>query len=75
MTTIHITEENFRSFAIGSRVEFNYGPMHGSELGLIVDYGSNDWGFYLVAETEQGAEKRISSFNEIGIGVRLIEAA
>lgn len=58
---------------IGATVEFNYGPMHGSERGTIVDLIEDRWGARLVVMTEEGAEKTVSSFTTVGIGAYLIE--
>lgn len=68
-----ITEENLHSFGIGTRVRFNYGPMCGSEMGLVVDHEVTRFGARLIAETERGEVKTISGFSAVGIGVYLIE--
>jgi len=74
-TYTQITEENLYSFPIGSRVEFNYGAMYGSEFGLVVDYRVTEFGADLIAETESGEIKYINGFSTVGVGVRLVELA
>lgn len=59
---------------IGATVEFNYGPMHGSERGTVIDCVTDRWGTHLVAIVEGGARKTINRFTTVGIGAYLIEA-
>jgi hypothetical protein len=68
-----ITEKNVHSFGIGTRVRFNYGPMCGGEIGLVVDYEITRFGAQLIAETERGETKTISGFSTIGVGCYLLE--
>lgn len=68
---MQITKDNLLTFPVGAKVRFNYGAMHGSELGLVVDYEADRWGCRLVAETESGERKTITGFTTIGIGAYL----
>lgn len=55
--------------SVGTKVEFNYGAMCGTEDGLIVDFGGDRWhDFYLIAETADGEEKKVHGQTHIGIG-------
>lgn len=74
MNRTEVTRENAHSFKIGSRVEFNYGAMHGSEQGEIVGWETTRWGTHLLARTDNGKEKTISSFTTVGIGAYLLAA-
>ena len=76
MTEI-ITPDNLLSFPIGTRVRFFYGcPVSTGasfdgpqeEMGLVVGHHADRWGACLIAETERGAEKRITRFVTAGIG-------
>ena len=71
-TYTQITETNMISFAIGTKVRFNYGAMHGSDDAIVVDYRVTQWGASLVAETEEGEVKHIEGFTTSGIGCYLI---
>jgi hypothetical protein len=75
MAYTNITAENATNFPAGSIVEFNYGPMHGSERGTVTGFQSNRFGTTLTAITEAGEQKTISGFSTIGVGVYLIEVA
>lgn len=68
-----ITKENMFDFPVGTKLVFNYGPMNGQEEGMVVDYGSNEWYDFLIAETENGEEKRVHNISRRGIGVYLLE--
>lgn len=75
MAYTQITRENAHTFKIGSAVEFNYGPMYGSERGEIVGFETTQWGTQLIARTESGEQKGISGFTNVGIGAYLVGAA
>ena len=74
MNRTQITRENAHTFKIGSRVEFNYGPMHGSEQGEIVGWETTQWGTQLLARTDDGRDKTISNFTNMGVGAYLLAA-
>lgn len=75
MAYVRITSENVLDFPNGSVVEFNYGPMHGTEKGTITGFEITRFGTQLKAMTEQGETKSISGFSQTGIGVYLLELA
>lgn len=68
-----ITPETAAGF-IGAQVRFNYGPMHGSEVGWVVGHETGRWGTQLLAMTGEGKLRSISGFTDIGIGVYLLGA-
>lgn len=75
MTTTHITAENVTDYPAGTEVEFNYGPLHGTERGIVTGFETNRFGTHLIARTDNGAIKSISNFTDIGIGCYLITVA
>lgn len=64
---------NIDATLIGRTVEFNYGPMYGSERGTVTDTISDQWGMRLIVITDNGATKYVNGFTTVGIGVYLID--
>ena len=72
MSYVAINYKNVLDYPVGTVVEFNYGPMNGSERGIVTGYRVTSFGTELEARTEKGETKFISGFSDIGIGVYLI---
>ena len=72
MAYVSITAENAANYPAGTKVRFNYGAMHGSEEGVVTGVYTTQFGTQLTAVTEEGNEKTISGFTDIGIGVYLL---
>lgn len=72
MTYTAITAKNAADYPAGTRVRFDYGPMHGSEEGTITGFFTNEWGTYLSAVTDNGTEKTVAGLTTVGIGCYLI---
>ena len=75
MAYLKITAETAKIFPVGTKVEFNYGAMYGTEQGEVTGYQTDRFGTVLTAKTEAGENKTISGFTDIGIGVYLIKRA
>jgi hypothetical protein len=63
MPAIRIDSENVLNYPAGTVVVFNYGAMHGTEEGVIVDFGSDKWGVHLIAKMPNGSIKTVTSLN------------
>lgn len=68
-----ISAANLSQIPAGTRVKFNYGAMHGSELGTVTGSRVGRFGASLTAITDDGETKDIHGFGNVGVGVYLID--
>lgn len=70
-----ISPANANLIPVGSRVRFEYGPMHGSAVGTITGYWLGKTSAVLIAETDEGERREVGGISNVGIGIYLTDAA
>lgn len=71
--SVRITLDNVLDYPRGTRVLFDYGALCGEEEGTITGWEETCFGVQLLARTDDGSLKSISSFNDVGIGVYVLK--
>ena len=69
-----ISAANLSQIPVGTQVRFNYGALHGSELGTVTGSHIGKFGASLTAITDDGETKDIQGFGNVGFGVYLLDA-